>query len=128
VSLTRSERPKTLATYRPERNGPNATYYLVETENGLGILEKENKGSVTTTATTHWRATDGDHFALWVEFLSRQGGAIEYIIPFDRSQPAWRFAYPTGTYTILTMDSVTRPVPLNPKAQMPVRLIPVPPE
>jgi hypothetical protein len=118
---TESQRP--LVTYRPEGHSPDATYYLVETAKGLGMLEKA-EGHSAALATTHWRGTDGDHFALWVEFLSRQGGAFEYVVPFDRSQPALRFVYPAGTYTILEMDSITRPVPLIPQTHPPVRLIP----
>lgn len=124
LSAGSTEHQRVLVTYQTEPNIPNTSYYLVETENGLGMLEKE-EGQSASLATTHWRMSDGDHFSLWIEFLSRQGGAFEYIVPFDRSQPAWRFYYPAGTYTILEMDSVSRPVPLNPKAQTPVRLIPV---
>jgi len=115
---------KILVSYRPAQGGPNADYYLVQTEKGLAVLERDPGGS-SALANLHWRASDGDHFALWISFLSRQGGAFEYVIPFDRTQPAKRFVYPAGSYTIIDMDGIERPVPVNPTSQTPAFLIPV---
>ena len=67
-----------------EHGGSNVNYCLVETEKGLAFLEQEQGGN-STLANLHWRDSDGDHFAVWISFLSRQGGAVEYIIPFDRT-------------------------------------------
>lgn len=114
-----------LAHYRPESGGPAAEYYLVKTEKGLGLLEKDQSGN-QALATTHWQAHDGDHFAIWGSFLSRQVAAFEYVVPFDRLQAAKRFAYAAGNYSIVRMDGIDRPVPVNPASHSPVQLIPVP--
>lgn len=116
---------KVLMYYRPEPGGPNADYYLIETEKGPAVLEQE-QGDSGALADLHWRASDGDHFAIWISFLSRQGGAFEYVIPFDRTQPAKRFVYPAGSYTLMEMDGIERPVALNPARHPPLRLIPIP--
>lgn len=115
---------KTLVSYRLEHGGSNVNYCLVETEKGLAFLEQEQGGN-STLANLHWRDSDGDHFAVWISFLSRQGGAVEYIIPFDRTQPAKRFHYPVGSYTIIDMNGIERPIAVDPARQSPVRLIPV---
>jgi hypothetical protein len=73
---------KILVRYRPAQGGPNADYYLVQTEKGLAVLERDPGGS-SALANLHWRASDGDHFALWISFLSRQGGAFEYVNPIQ---------------------------------------------
>ena len=116
---------KVLAAYRPEvGQGPHADYYLVQTDYGLAFLEKVQNGQ-SALATAHWQETDGDHFALWIQFLSRQGGAIEYVVPCERTKDVRRYFYPAGTYVKTNLNGVTRPVPNNREVHTPVRLIPV---
>jgi hypothetical protein len=113
-----------LALYRPESDTPKADYYLIQTKTGLGLLEKPAKGR-DALATTHWRTHAGDHFAIWIGFLSRQGGAFEFVIPLDRTQPGKRFYYPPETYSLIQMDGIERPVPINRANHPPLKLIPV---
>jgi len=61
---------KIIVRYRPAEGGPKTDYYLVRTEKGLAVLERDQGGS-SALANLHCRASDGDHFALWISFLSR---------------------------------------------------------
>lgn len=68
-------------------------------------------GAEDYTATTHWQEQGADHFAIWVEFLSRKGSAIEFAAPFDRHSPATLHIYDQGRFVLMTQDGVQRPVP-----------------
>jgi len=116
-------------------------YFLVEADEGLAILEQIEDGSGSLIQ-THWQEDQSDHFAAWVsppsipsagclteitELPSRTGSggaAVEYVVPFDRSEEAKRVVYLRKTYTIWEIDGISRPVPKNPETEPVCPLIP----
>jgi hypothetical protein len=100
---------KILVTYGTEGTvPPGVTYLLIETDRGMAIFERSQDGSGTLFH-THWRDQQGDHFAGWVA----TSHGYEFILPLDRSQPAKKFVYPKGYYSVTEIDGVSRPVPMT---------------
>lgn len=116
---------KVLVTYESKGPAPpNVKWYLIRTESGLAILEKDLSGGSNTVVEQAWKDRTGYHFVFWAEFLDAQSAAFEFIVPEDISKPATRYTYPAGSYSIVKGNGVSRPVPHN-KAVTPVtRLIP----
>ena len=133
---------KVIVAYRAEGTVPERIqYFLIETQEGLAIFEREEDGSGALMQ-THWKDDQCDHFAAWVAppgipsagcltdlttLPSRKGlggPAYEFVVPFDRSKEAERFVYEKGTYTIWELDEISRPVPENPETKPVAMLIP----
>lgn len=92
-------------------------YSLVETERGPGLLEwdeQRGKGFVSHFA---WKDERGSHYVWWVGALGRDAGSAgECVIPDDRSQPIPCYIHGPGSYTVVEVNGVTKPV-----AQVPPR-------
>ena len=113
-----------IVAYRAEGPVPaEAQYFLLETDNGLALFERGEKGSGTLFE-TRWSDEQGDHFAAWIRGRSYISHAYEYIVPADRSQNARRFVYPAHTYELKQIDGVLRPVSNDPAAAAAGVLIP----
>lgn len=126
VSKRDSSVSEVLITYRAEGTIPEGiTYQLVRTENGLAVFEKSPDGSGALYE-THWKDSDGDHFAAWVYLpgggSSRHG--YEFVVPSDRTKEALRYVYPWGTYVIQEINGIKRPVPAS-SVEPVARLIPI---
>ncbi len=100
--------PNVIVNYDAEGTVPaGVNYLLVRTENGEAVFERSLDGSGVLFQ-THWEDNDGDHFAGWV---SKSHG-YEFVVPKDRTQPAKKYIYPAGYYSLLEKDGITRPVPV----------------
>ena len=100
--------PNVIVKYDAEGTVPaGVNYLLVRTEEGEAIFERSLNGSGALFL-NHWEDEDGDHFAGWV---SKRHG-YEFVVPKDRTQPAKKFVYPAGYYTILEINGIERPVPV----------------
>jgi len=99
--------PETLVRYRAEGQVPAGyDYLLVRTEQGEAMFERAANGSGALFE-THWSDDAGDHFAGWVA----TSHGYEFVVPKDRQQPASKYVYPRGTFRLVDIDGVTRPVP-----------------
>ena len=111
---------KVIAVYRTEGIvPPGVQYSLVQTKNGQAIFEKGSDGSGTLFQ-THWKDSQGDHFAGWVT----TSHAYEFVIPVNRSSKGKKYVYPARTYTIKHINDVGRPVSNNPSVEPVATLIP----
>jgi hypothetical protein len=98
---------KVLITYRAEGAvPPGAEYLLVLTEKGEALFERSPDGSGALFE-TRWSDEKGTHFAGWVA----TSHAYEFVVPKDRTQPAKRYVYPKGYYSLQTIGDQERPVP-----------------
>jgi hypothetical protein len=96
-----------LVTYRAEGTVPaGVRYQLVQTEKGTAILERSPDGSGMLFQTV-WRDDRGEHFAGWVS----TSHGYEFLVPLDRTQPATKYVYPAGSYSVKEIDGISRPVP-----------------
>ena len=101
--------PYVIVNYDAEGTVPvGVKYFLVGTEDGEAIFERSLDGSGALFL-NHWEDEEGDHFAGWV---SKRHG-YEFVVPKDRTQPAKKFVYPAGYYTILEINGIERPVPVT---------------
>ena len=99
---------KVMVTYRAEGSvPPGVTYLLVRTEKGEAMFERSADGSGSLFETS-WTDDKGDHFAGWVA----TSHGYEYVVPKDRKQPAKRYVYPKGFYTLQNVGDQERPVPV----------------
>lgn len=105
---------------------PLSEYALIESANGLGILETTSGASKAFVIDWAWRDDQGDHFVLWGEAMGYRGNAWEFIVPEDRRQEASGYIYPVGTFSIVRLNGLPRPVPhkFNPIPDF--RLVPEP--
>jgi len=98
---------KVLQSYQSEGEvDPTVSQQLVETDKGLGFLQRDSDGKGLLFQ-THWSDAHGDHFAVWL----KGSIALEVVIPADRSQPGYRFIYPSGFYEVETRGELEHPVP-----------------
>jgi hypothetical protein len=98
---------KILITYRAEGTvPPGISYFLVLTEKGEALFERNADGSGALFE-TRWSDDKGDHFAGWVA----TSHGYEFVIPRDRRLSAKRYVYPAGTYSVQNIGGQERPVP-----------------
>ena len=99
--------PVIVVKYKAEGTVPSGVdYLLVRTETGEAIFERSLDGSGALFQ-THWEDENGDHFAAWVSTKH----AYEVVVPKDRTQPAKKFVYPAGYYSVVQKNGIERPVP-----------------
>lgn len=116
---------KVLVTYESKGpTPPNVKWYLIRTESGLGILEKNLSNGSNTVIELAWKDRTGYHFVCWAEFLDTQSTAFEFVVPEDILKPATRYTYPDGSYSIVKGNGVSRPVPHKNSITPVTRLIP----
>jgi len=116
-----------LVAYKPKGIFPPGTkWHLIRTEEGLALRERSNNGNGNNAIINHaWDDNAGHHFVIWASALGEQSTAFEYVVPYDHIKPASRYVYPSGSYTILKMNGVRRPVPYKPPHSPAALLFPV---
>lgn len=106
------ESPAILVSY--VQLNPNIRIYLIRTKSSLAILERSEESGTPDTIIEHgWDDKKGHHFVIWGDVLGALTPAFEYTVPYDLEQPALRQVYSSGSYTILEIDGVRRPVPFK---------------
>lgn len=121
----RKTEPTILVNYRVEGPAPDgATYHLVQTERGPCMWERSSDGSGFFFE-THWADQNADHYAGWIKGSTKHSNAYEFVIPRDRAAEARKYVYLAGTFSVMTIDGLKRPVPVDPEVKLTVRLVPV---
>ncbi len=94
-------------------------YALIRTHRGLALVA-ENDGK-KILIDNHWAEANGDHFALLAGAnrdhfpffgipVGSNGDAFEVIVPTDRSEPAELRRYLAGSYTVMPIGAILRPI------------------
>lgn len=95
--------------------GPQGTYQLAQEAGLLVLYELDNAGR-GVRITNHWTDGQGDNFFTFI----RNSHGYHYIIPPNRSQPATRFVYLAGTYSVGRVGDDVRPTGGQPSARCPM--------
>jgi hypothetical protein len=116
-----------VVSYRAKGPAPaNVKWYLIRGENGLAMLERDLSNESKIVIEQGWKDRMGYHFVLWAEILDVQSTAFEFVVPDDITQPALRYAYPAGSYSIVKGNGFSRPVPHGNVFVPATRLVPEP--
>jgi len=101
-----------LSRYKAAGDGPSPlTWALVRIDDDLAMIEFDSSDPSGKIAVEKaWQDQNGHHFVLWATFLDHRSDAFEFIVPSDIEGPARRLFYPAGTYSVVKVDGVSRPV------------------
>ena len=113
VSIDNNFDPDVIVSYRQEGEEilENVIYKLVKHEQGLAMMEYNEKKGTGSLSTNHWVDDKGDHFSIIIDY-KHMSTAWEYIVPQDRSKNAFKYRYQVGTYDIKIVNGVEIPVPV----------------
>ena len=103
------------------------TYTSADRSTHAAIMKRDERMTLSLqlasehyTSNTRWQENGKDHFAVWIEFLSRKGAAMEFIAPIDHTSPAVLQIYDQGNFVLVTQDGIQRPVPYGPFGSYPL--------
>jgi hypothetical protein len=112
-------------------------YQLVETDKGLGLLEKRLDHDVHGLLRPAWHDEKGDHFIYWVYpesgggllvrvvgDVQRQIGVFEFVIPDDRTEEGREYIYWEYGYTAKVENGIKKPIAKPGSPPDLIRLIP----
>ena len=120
-----NETQKILVAYHTvEKVPPGVKWFLVKTKKGLALIEKDPSSESKLRVDQAWKDKRGYHFVYWVEFMGTRGTAFEFVVPRDITKTAIGYRYADGTYSVVTVNGVARPVPLKEEVTPYLHLIP----